>query len=102
MAKPSESSSAQLAATQEKLKRAHAKLVTEFEKLHQGKFSAASHREYLEKLKTHLHALEEHTAAIRAQHDALHQQRATLHERHEAEAPALKPAPPKRRTSRGR
>src|SRR5215475_12901759 len=87
MAKPSESDADRLAESQEKLKSAHAKLVKEFEKLHRAKFSAASHREYLEKLKAHLLALEAHTAAIHAQHEALHQRRQTLHEQHEAEGP---------------
>jgi peptidoglycan hydrolase CwlO-like protein len=89
MAKPSDSGQGpdQLAASQEKLKSAHAKLVKEFEKLHRAKFSAASHRDYLEKLKAHLLALEAHTAAIHAQHEALHQRRQVLHDTHEAEAP---------------
>jgi len=85
MAKPSDSGPDQLAASQEKLKSAHAKLVKEFEKLHRAKFSAASHRDYLEKLKAHLLALEAHTAAIHAQHEALHQRRQVLHEQHESE-----------------
>src|SRR5512138_759980 len=96
MAKPSESNPDQLAASQEKLKSAHAKLVKEFEKLHRAKFSAASHREYLEKLKAHLQALEAHTAAIHAQHEALHQRRQVLHEPHESEDlhPASKSSKP--------
>ena len=102
MAKPSESAAAQLAATQDQLKRAHAKLVTEFEKLHQGTFNAANHREYLEKLKAHLHALEAHTAAIRTQHEALHERRETLHEQHEAEVGDRAPTRSKARTSRVR
>ena len=85
MAKQSESAVDQLAAAQETLKSAHAKLVKEFEKLHRAKFSAVSHREYLEKLKAHLLALEAHTAAIHAQHEALHQRRQVLHEQHESE-----------------
>jgi hypothetical protein len=40
MAKQSESAVDELAAAQEKLKSAHAKLVKEFEKLHGAKFSA--------------------------------------------------------------
>src|SRR4029079_7072515 len=88
MAKPSDDPEAdQLAKSQERLKSAHAKLVKEFEKLHRAKFSAASHRDYLEKLKAHLLALEAHTAAIHAQHDALHRRRQVLHEQHEAEGP---------------
>jgi len=102
MAKPSESAAAQLAARQEQLKRAHAKLVTEFENLHQAKFSAASHRDYLEKLKAHLRALEAHTAAIQAQHEALHQRRETLHDQHEAGVVDPAPARSKARTSRVR
>src|SRR5262245_25672537 len=85
MAKPSDSGPDQLAKSQEQLKSDHAKLVKEFEKLHRAKFSAASHREYLEKLKAHLLALEAHTAAIHAQHEALHQRRQTMHEQHDAE-----------------
>jgi peptidoglycan hydrolase CwlO-like protein len=85
MAKSSDSAPDQLAASQEKLKSAHAKLVKEFEKLHRAKFSAASHRDYLEKLKAHLLALEAHTAAIHAQHEALHRSRQVVHEQHEAE-----------------
>jgi hypothetical protein len=85
MAKPSDSGPDQLAASQARLKSAHAKLVKEFERLHRAKFNAASHRDYLEKLKAHLLALEAHTAAIHAQHDALHQRRQVLHEQHEAE-----------------
>jgi len=84
MANPSDSVN-QLAAAQEKLKSAHAKLVKEFEKLHRSKFSAADHREYLEKLKAHLLALEAHTAAIHRQHEALHSRRESLHEQHEAQ-----------------
>lgn len=102
MAKPSESAAAQLAATQDQLKRAHAKLVTEFEKLHQGTFNAANHREYLEKLKAHLRALEAHTAAIRAQHEARYERRETLHEQHEAEVGDRAPTRSKARTSRVR
>lgn len=85
MAKESESAVDQLAAAQEKLKSAHAKLVKEFEKLHRAKFSAVSHREYLAKLKAHLLALEAHTAAIHKQHETLHARRETLHEQHEGE-----------------
>ena len=101
MAKPSESAAAQLAAAQEKLKTAHAKLVAEFEKLHQGKFSAASHREYLEKLKAHLQALEAHTAAIHAQHEALHHRSGAVHE-HEATVEEPKTGEPTLRTPRVR
>jgi chromosome segregation ATPase len=86
MAKESESSVEQLAAAQQKLKSVHAKLVKEFEKLHNAEFSAAGHREYLEKLKAHLLELEKHTAAIHKQHEALHSRRETLHEQHEAGA----------------
>jgi hypothetical protein len=85
MAKQSESA-VDLAADQEKLKSAHAKLVKEFEKLHGAKFNAVEHKEYLEKLKAHLLALEAHTAAIHKQHEALHARREVLHEQHEAEA----------------
>jgi len=85
MAKPSELDADQLAKSQEKLKSDHAKLVKEFERLHGAKFSAASHRHYLEKLRAHLLALEAHTAAIRAQHEELHQRRQIPHEPHEAE-----------------
>jgi len=96
MAKPSDESDAdRLAKSQEQLKSAHAKLVKEFEKLHRAKFNAASHREYLEKLKAHLLALESHTAAIHAQHEALHRRRETLHEQHEAEG--LRAGPPLRK-----
>jgi len=73
-----------LAAAQTALKKAHAKLVKEFERIHRAKFSAASHRLYLEKLKAHLIALEAHTAAIRAQHETLHTQREVRHEQHES------------------
>ena len=103
MAKPSDYPEAdQLAKSQERLKSEHAKLVKEFEKLHRAKFSAASHREYLEKLKVHLLALEAHTAAIHAQHEALHQRRRTLHEQHEAEGlhPGQEPTKPRATRSR--
>ena len=102
MAKPSETGPDELAAAQEKLKSAHVKLVKEFEKLHRAKFSAASHREYLEKLKAHLRALEAHTAAIRAQHEARYERRETLHEQHEAEVGDRAPTRSKARTSRVR
>jgi hypothetical protein len=91
MGKSSDPAADQLAAQQEKLKSAHATLVKEFEKLHRAKFSASSHKEYLEKLKAHLLALEAHTTAIHAQHEALHARRELLHEQHEAED--LSPAP---------
>jgi hypothetical protein len=87
MAKPSDSGPDQLAASHQKLKSAHAKLVKEFEKLHGAEFNAASHRDYLEKLKAHLLALEAQTAAIHAQHEALHRRRQVLHEQHDAEGP---------------
>jgi pyocin large subunit-like protein len=101
MAKQSESAD-QLAAAQEKLKSAHAKLVKEFEKLHGAKFSAVSHREYLEKLKAHLLELEKHTAAIHEQHEALHARRETLHEQHEVEAATPASSPQKHRNPRSR
>ena len=101
MAKPSEPAD-QLAARQEKLKSAHAKLVKEFEKLHHAKFSAVSHREYLEKLKAHLLALEAHTAAIHKQHEALHARREVLHEHHEAQDLPSAPPPHKSRNTRSR
>ena len=92
MAKASEEAAGDLLAkSQDKLKSDHAKLVKEFERLHRAKFSAASHREYLEKLKAHLLALEAHTTAIHAQHEALHKRRQTLHEQHDAEG--LHPGP---------
>jgi len=102
MAKPSETGPDELAAAQEKLKSAHVKLVKEFEKLHRAKFSAASHREYLEKLRAHLQALEAHTAAIHAQHEALHQRRRVLHEQHESEGlhPVSQSAKPRNTDSR--
>jgi hypothetical protein len=95
VAKPSEPDPDQLAASQAKLKSAHAKLVKEFEKLHRAKFSAASHRDYLEKLKAHLHALEAHTAAIHAQQEMLHRRRQTSHEQRESEG--LPPGPTSRK-----
>ena len=100
MGKSPDSAADQLAMQQEKLKTAHAKLVKEFEKLHRAKFSASSHKEYLEKLKAHLLALEAHTAAIHAQHEALHARREVLHEQHEAED--LAPAPQKPPNTRSR
>jgi hypothetical protein len=102
MAKESESAVDQLAAAQEKLKSAHAKLVKEFDKLHRAKFSAVSHREYLEKLKAHLLALEAHTVAIRTQHEALHARRETLHDQHEAEGVTPAWSPHKLRNPRSR
>jgi hypothetical protein len=100
MAKQSESAVDELAAAQEKLKSAHAKLVKEFETLHGATFSAVSHREYLEKLKAHLLELEKHTAAIHKQHEALHARRETLHEQHEAEALTPASSPQKHRNPR--
>ncbi len=102
MAKESEAAVDQLAAVQEKLKSAHAKLVKEFEKLHRAKFSAVSHREYLEKLRAHLLALEAHTAAIHKQHEALHARREVLHEQHEVEGLAPAPSSQKQRDQRSR
>ena len=103
MGKSSESAGDQLVAAQETLKSAHAKLAKEFEKLRRAKYSEASHRAFLEKLKAHLHALEAHTAAIHAQHQSLHARRDTLHEQPEAEA--LQPSPssqkPRNTQSRG-
>ena len=102
MAKDSESAADRLAAAQQELKTAHAQWVKEFEKLHRSKFSAASHKEYLEKLKAHLQALEKHTAAIHAQHEALHERREVLHEQHEAGALPKGPSPQKPRNTRSR
>lgn len=103
MGKQSESSPAQLAEAQRNLKSAHAKLVKEFEKLHNAEFSAASHKAYLEKLRAHLSALEAHTAAMHAQRQAVHAQREALHEKHEADAtahPARSPRKPRSTRSR--
>ena len=61
MAKSSDPAAEPLAAAQQRLKAAHAKLVKEFQRLHHAKFDAASHKAYLEKLKAHLSALEAHT-----------------------------------------
>ena len=91
-----------LAAAQESLKAAHAKLVKEFERLHHAKFSAESHKAYLEKLRAHLLALEAHTAAIHAQHEALHTQREALHEHHESEGLHPGPSLPGSRGSKSR
>jgi len=99
MAKTSEPS-ADLAAAQKALQKAHAKLVKEFEKIHRAKFSAASHQLYLEKLKAHLIALEAHTTAIRAQHEALHTQREVLHQEHESKG--LHSVPPPRKSGNSR
>jgi hypothetical protein len=101
MGKSPQPDAPQLAAQQEKLKAAHAKLVKEFEKLHRAKFSAASHKEYLEKLKEHLLALEAHTAAIHAQLEALHARRETLHE-HDIETLPSLPSSHKPRNPRSR
>jgi hypothetical protein len=102
MAKQSEPDADQLAAAQADLKSAHAKLVKEFDRIHRAKFSAVSHRTYLEKLKAHLLALEAHTAAIHAQHEALHQRRQALHKQHEAEALHPSPRPRKAPSTRSR
>src|SRR5262245_28599834 len=102
MARESDSAVDQLAAAQEKLKSAHAKLVKEFDKLHRAKFSAVSHREYLEKLKAHLAALEANTAAIHKQHEALHARRETLHEQHEVEGVTQASSSHKLRSPRSR
>ena len=102
MGKLPESATDQLAAQQQKLKSAHAKLVKEFEKLHHATFNASSHKEYLEKLKAHLLALEAHTAAIHAQHEALHAQGKVLHEQHEAEGLTPAPSSEKPRNTRSR
>jgi hypothetical protein len=101
MGKSSQPDADQLAAQQEKLKAAHAKLVKEFEKLHRAKFSAVSHKEYLDKLKEHLLALEAHTAAIHAQHEALHARRETFHD-HDVEALPSFPSSQKPRNPRSR
>jgi chromosome segregation ATPase len=102
MGKPGASAADQLAAAQEDLRAAHAKLVKEFDKIHRAKFSAVSHRAHLEKLRAHLIALEAQTAAIRAQHEALHARRQALHEQYESEAVHAVPSARRPRTTRSR
>ena len=100
MAKSSDPAGESIAAAQQRLKAAHAKLVEGFQRLHQAKFDAASHRAYLEKLKAHLSALEAHTAAIHAEHEAVYGQRKALHEQHDS--PAHTAGPGKKRSTSSR